>query len=113
MEIPEPLLFSRVENHLHMGKYRLPYELILADSATQHRIPNSNGFFTISEADQEVKRLDLPNVPGKYTLLKHFQIQFDFKNLGATTVTDVQINITLEDPLKGESKNLTYTNLII
>ena len=85
----KPTIFSHAENRLHTGKYRIPYELILVDPNSNVRIPGSNGFFTIPEASAEVERLSLNSDP-KPEIRKHFQIQIDFQNKGATLASEMK-----------------------
>ena len=89
-----PTLYSVVQERVHTGKYQLPYELILMDS-NNVRIPNSNGFFTLTEAQQEIERLKLQGNP---QIFKHYQVQFNFKNTGSTSSKDTTIKITAQIP---------------
>lgn len=61
------------------------------------RIPNSNGFFTLPEAQQEIARLGLKET-GKLQVFRHYQIQFDFKNTGSTMARENNIKITSHMP---------------
>ena len=90
----KPILYSVVQERVHRGKYQLPYELILMDS-NNVRIPNSNGFFTLAEAQQEIERLKLQGNP---QVFKHYQVQFNFKNTGSTSSKETTIKITAQIP---------------
>lgn len=107
-----PTLFSYAEHRLHTGKYRIPYELILIDPSTLNKVKNCNGFFTISEGINEINRLGLKIKP---EIRKHFQIQYDFKNLGQTNITDINIAIKMKDfesdDLREVYKSTSFFNL--
>ncbi len=109
----QPILFPHVENGLLTGKVRIPYELLLINPATQKRIPNSNGFFTISEAEQEIKRLGLDKSKNNWLIVKHFQASFVFKNIGNTTASDLRADITVEYPEFGlDPQKIVETGVI-
>jgi hypothetical protein len=61
------------------------------------RIPDSNGFFTVAEAQQEIARLGL-KPPGNMQVFRHYQIQFDFKNTGSTAAKENTIKIIAHMP---------------
>ena len=92
----KPILFSHAENGLHTGKYRVPYELFLADPNSMERIPGSNGFFTISEANAEMARLNI-GTELKPTIWKKFQILVVFENKGATLASDMKCVVNMKE----------------
>ncbi len=92
----KPTLYSVVQNRIHQGKYQLPYELVLMDSDNKG-IPDSHGFFTLVEAQQEIARLGL-KPPGNLQVFRHYQIQFNFKNTGSTAAKENTIRITAHMP---------------
>jgi len=89
-----PTLYSVVQDRVHRGKYQLPYELVLM-TLDGSRIPHSNGFFTLLEAEDEAKRLHLQGNPPIY---KHYQVQLDFRNTGSTTSKETTIKVTARLP---------------
>jgi hypothetical protein len=98
-----PIALRFTKDRIISDKYQLPYELLLVKlpivNANFERVPNSNYFFTVAEANEEIKRLGLQQ--GTFKIYKHLQIQFDFKNLGKTIAKDVRIRITGKDPQTG------------
>lgn len=96
----KPTLYSVVQDRVHLGKYQMPYELVLMDS-NNVRIPNSNGFYTLVEAQQETERLKPQTQPN---VLKHYQVQFNFKNTGSTSSKETSIRITAQ--ISGNDKPL-------
>ena len=99
----KPSLFSVVKDHVHTDRFRLLEELVLWDNKLNKKIEGSNGFHTVSEAPQEAKRLGLTS---SLIIMKHMQMQIDFKNIGSTVAKNVQISVDLLDDGSGNSQRI-------
>lgn len=99
-----PSLISVVKDHIHTDKLYVLEELVLWDTNQNTKIPQSNGFHTLGDAQLEVSRLSLN--PQSISVFKHMQMQIDLKNTGNTLARDVQIYVDLLDDGSGSSKNI-------
>ena len=95
-----PFAFPRQEGRVMTERMQLPYELVLWDANNKRRLPLSNGFFKLPQAQLEFARLGINASHQSVQVLKHYQVVFEFKNTGSTTVSDFEMNITVESPTK-------------
>ncbi|GEM_PF-5763693 len=104
----KPLLFREIKDRVYTGYVQVPYALVLVrlpSNKSIELIPHGNFIFTLSEYSNEIKRLNLK--VGEYDLMKRFEIQFNFKNIGKTIAKDVRIKIDMIEPRNNEGSVLT------
>lgn len=104
----KPILFRAAKDRVFSGVVQIPYGLVLVRPVTDKKIeeiPSGNFFFTLSEGISESKRLELKD--GQYIIMKRFEIQFNFKNIGRTVARDLQGKIVMIEPKNNEGSILT------
>lgn len=84
-----PLLFSSADAY---NKFRIVYFLQLRDPVSGAPVPHANPVFTMSEVDNEVKRL---GVKPPISVFRAFRPVFILENTGKTEVTDCHIEIDM------------------
>lgn len=95
-----PVLFSVIKDGVHTNLYRLYNDLVFWDSNANRRITGSKTIRTKGDAEIEALRLKLDNV----IILKHFQVQFNFRNVGQLPANNVTVKI---DQVMGEGESST------
>src|SRR5713101_4138207 len=95
-----PFAFPRLEGRVVTQRMQLPYELVLWDANNKRRLPLSQGFFKLPEAQLEFARLGLDASQQSIQVLKHYQVLFEFKNTGSTSVSEFEMSITAESQTK-------------
>ncbi len=95
-----PVLFSVIKDGVYTNSYRLYNDLVFWDSNVNRRITGSKTMRTKGDAEIEARRLKLDNV----IILKHFQVQFNFRNVGQLPANNVTVKI---DQVMGEGESST------
>jgi hypothetical protein len=88
----KPLIYVKAEA---TNIYTLPYYLSLYDSETNQRIARANPVFTITEAENELKRIDHKN---KVFIFKFFRPLFIVENMGKTVAENLSIKVDAKLP---------------
>ena len=88
----KPVLYSVIENELHMNKYRIPYGLVLIDSINNSIILGTGFSFTVKDMQERIKAYNLDD--SKTEIKKNFQCKFVFLNSGNTPNDNVKMKIS-------------------
>lgn len=88
----KPLIYAKEEA---TDRYVLPFCLIARDS-TQKKIEGVNVIYTISELEEELKRVAYPK--GNVNVTQMFRPKFVFENMGKTEAKNISINIDARLP---------------
>lgn len=80
----EPLVYEKEEAS---NLVVIPYKLTLRDADSDNLITNINSVFTISEAEQELKRIEFK---GMAKIYKSFKSTFEIENIGKTELKELR-----------------------
>lgn len=88
----KPILYSVIENEVHINKYRIPYGLVLFDRSHNAIIPNTGFGYTAQEMENKIKKYNFTDA--SIEVRKNFQCKFVFLNSGRTNAENVRIKIS-------------------
>lgn len=91
-------LMPLMENRRVSNSYGVPHRLVAIDKASKKTVPNVAAL-TMAELEASLKQHNVPLdsvIPAK-----HYQLEFEFKNVGGTVVSDLRISVDPQMPDTG------------